>query len=184
MTTINPALLFSGDAEEALRYYESIFAGSTIVDESRYGTTGPYPEGTLLAATIEIANQRFTLINGPEVVHTDAVSFMVSCRDQAEVDHFWNALTAEGEESRCGWLRDRFGLAWQIIPERMGALMGDPDPVRAQAAMVAMMGMSKIVVADMEAAADAAAADAADSAAPDATDAAAAKADGTTGVGA
>lgn len=161
MTTINPALLFSGNAEEALRYYASIFTGSTIVDESRYGTTGPYAEGTLLAGTIEIANQRFTLINGPEVAFSDAVSFMVSCADQAEVDHFWDALTADGEESRCGWLRDRFGLAWQIIPEQMGAMMGDPDPIRAQAAMVAMMGMTKIVVAEMQASADAASASAA-----------------------
>jgi predicted 3-demethylubiquinone-9 3-methyltransferase (glyoxalase superfamily) len=160
LTTINPALLYGGNAEDALDYYRSIFSDSEVIDESRYGDGAPMPAGTLLAATLRLGNQRFTLINGYEAGFTDSVSFMVSCADQAEVDYFWDALTKDGEESRCGWLRDRFGMAWQIVPERMGALMSDPDPVRAQAAMQAMMTMRKIVVADLERAADEAAASA------------------------
>jgi predicted 3-demethylubiquinone-9 3-methyltransferase (glyoxalase superfamily) len=153
MPTISPALLFDGDAEEALEYYSAIFENAVVRDLNRYGADAPYPEGTLLAATLELEGLSFTLINGPDVAFTDAVSFMVSVDGQDEVDHYWNALTAEGEENRCGWLRDRWGLAWQIVPKQMGGFLGDPDPAKAQAAMQAMMQMTKIVLADMEAAA-------------------------------
>lgn len=151
MSRINPALLYGGRAEEALDYYASIFPDAKVTDRSRY------PDGTLLAATLEMGGQTWTLINGYEVPFTESVSFAVSCADQAEVDHYWDALTAgDGRESRCGWLFDRFGMAWQIVPTRLPELMGDPDPVISQAAMQSMMTMSKIVIADLEAAVEAA----------------------------
>lgn len=158
MTTISPALLYGGNAGQALDYYRGIFTDSEVLDESRWQAGGPGPEGELIAATLRIGNQTFTLINGYDAGFTDAVSFMVSCKDQAEVDYYWESLTKDGEESRCGWLRDRFGLAWQIVPEQMPGFLADPDPARAQAAMTAMMGMSKLVIADFEAAMDAASA--------------------------
>jgi predicted 3-demethylubiquinone-9 3-methyltransferase (glyoxalase superfamily) len=154
MPTISPALLFDGDAEEALDYYSSIFDGSVVSDLNRYGDNAPYPAGTLLAATIEIEGLSFTLINGPDVAFTDAVSFMVSVDGQDEVDRYWNALTAEGEENWCGWLRDKYGLAWQIVPKQMGSFLGDPDPAKAQAAMQSMMTMKKIELAGLQAAVD------------------------------
>lgn len=155
MTTINPALLYGGNAEEALDYYSSIFDDSEVLSADRWGPGFDTPEGTLLAATIRIGSLTFTLINGYDAGFTDSVSFQVSCADQAEVDYFWDALTKDGEESQCGWLHDRFGMAWQIVPVQMPGFLGDPDPARAQAAMQAMMGMRKLVIADFESAMDA-----------------------------
>lgn len=155
MTTLNPALLYGGNAGEALDYYRSIFDDSEVLDETRWQAGGPGPEGELIAATLRIGNQTFTLINGYDAGFTDSISFQVSCEDQAEVDYFWDALTKDGEESQCGWLRDKFTMAWQIVPVQMPSFLGDPDPARAQAAMAAMMGMKKLVIADFEAAMDA-----------------------------
>jgi predicted 3-demethylubiquinone-9 3-methyltransferase (glyoxalase superfamily) len=154
MPTISPALLFDGDAEDALAYYSSIFDTADVTDLSRYGADAPYPEGTLLAATLVLEGLSFTLINGPDVPFTDAVSFMVSVDGQEEVDRYWNALTADGEENWCGWLRDKWGLAWQIVPKEMGAMIGNLEPAKAQAAMKSMMTMKKIVLADMQKAID------------------------------
>ncbi|RKR72944.1 VOC family protein [Frondihabitans australicus] len=151
MSKISPALLYGDRAEEALDYYCGIFPDAIVTDRSRY------PDGKLLAATLEMGGQTWTLINGYEVPFHESVSFMVSCADQAEVDHYWDSLTAgDGRESQCGWLFDRFGMAWQIVPTRLPELMGDSDPVVAQAAMQAMMGMTKIVIADLESAVEAA----------------------------
>jgi len=154
MPTIHPALLFDGDAEEALEYYSSIFENAVVSDLNRYADNAPYPSGTLLAATLTLEGLSFTLIKGPDVPFTDAVSFMVSVDGQDEIDRYWNALTAEGEENWCGWLRDRWGLAWQIVPKQLPALIGGLDPAKAQAAMQSMMTMKKIVLADLQAAAD------------------------------
>lgn len=154
MVTISPALLFDGDAEEALEYYRAVFDDAQVLDVSRYGPDAPFPEGTLLAGTIVLEGLRFTLINGYEVPFTEAVSLMIDVDGQDEVDRYWDALTREGEPGRCGWLRDRFGLSWQVVPKQMAGLLGDPDPARAQAAMRAMMAMDRIVLADLQAAVD------------------------------
>lgn len=156
MPTISPALLFAGNGEEALDYYRGVFPQAVVSDVNRYGAGAPMPEGTMLAATITIEGLRFTLINGPDEKFTDAVSFMIHVDGQEEVDYYWDAFTKDGEENWCGWLRDRFGLAWQIVPTEMNDLLSDQNPARQQAAMQAMMQMKKIVLADMRAAADAA----------------------------
>ena len=149
---ITPFLWFDTQAEEAAEYYCSIFPDSRIVDVLRTPGTE-----TLLTVDFELQGQRFTGINGgPEFSFTEAVSFMIECADQAEVDHYWERLTDGGEEVQCGWLKDRYGLSWQVVPEGMAELFDDPDPDRAARAMRAMLGMKKINIAAMRAAADAA----------------------------
>jgi predicted 3-demethylubiquinone-9 3-methyltransferase (glyoxalase superfamily) len=155
--TITPCLWFDGQAEDAAKFYVSLFPNSTITDVSHYGPDMPMPEGTALTVAFELDGRPFTALNGgPEYSFTEAVSFQWSCKDQAEVDKYWDALTDGGEEGPCGWCKDRFGLSWQIIPTRMIELLQDPDPGRSQRAMQAMMGMKKLDVAALEAAADAA----------------------------
>lgn len=156
MTTINPCLWFDDNLEEAMAFYTSVFPNSRIGNVSRYAEGGMGVPGSVMAADFELDGLAFRAINGgPQFRFSEAVSFAVACRDQAEVDRYWDALTADGgEESMCGWLRDRFGLSWQIVPERLYELVSDPDPARAQAATAAMLQMRKIVVADLEAAAD------------------------------
>ena len=156
MSKITTFLTYSDGAEEAAKFYVSLFEDSEITDVRYLEGT---PSGDHVALVFfRLAGLEYTAIDGgPGFPFTEAVSLAVSCEDQAEVDRLWEALTADGgEESMCGWLKDRFGLSWQIIPERMGELLSDPDPGRAQRAMQAMLQMRKIEVAELEAAADAA----------------------------
>ena len=149
MATITPFLWLNHPIDEVIAYYSSVFDGVMVNDEQRM------PDGSLLMATVTIAGQRIGLLSGgPEVPPSDAFSLMVSVETQDEVDSYWNALTADGgQESQCGWLKDKYGIAWQIIPTALGRLIGDPDPARAGRAMQAMFAMRKIVIADLEAAA-------------------------------
>ncbi|MCL8026393.1 VOC family protein [Nocardioides bruguierae] len=158
-TSLIPSLWFDDQLEEAAAFYCALFPRSEVTWTARYGEAGPGEAGTVMAGEFVLDGLRFRAINGGPMFHfTEAVSFVVECADQAEVDHYWFGLLADGgEESQCGWLKDRFGLSWQVTPTRLGELLGDPDPARAQAATRAMLGMRRIVVADLEAAADAAA---------------------------
>lgn len=156
MSKITPWLWFDTEGEDAANFYTSIFPNSRIVSVSRYGSAGPRPEGSVMTVTFELDGRVFVALNGgPEFTFSEAISFEVDCRDQAEVDLYWSALSDGGEEGVCGWLKDRFGVSWQIIPEALPRLLADPDPERAQRAMKAMLGMKKIVVAELEEAASA-----------------------------
>jgi len=158
--SISPCLWFDHQLEEAAAFYTSVFPNSSIGHMTRYKDSGPGEAGTVMAGDFTIDGLTFRGINGgpDHAGFTETISFSVTCKDQAEVDHYWDSLTSGGgEESVCGWLKDRFGLSWQIVPQRLYELMEDPDPARANAAIEAMMRMRKIVVADLEAAADAAA---------------------------
>jgi predicted 3-demethylubiquinone-9 3-methyltransferase (glyoxalase superfamily) len=155
---ITPWLWFDTEAEEAAAFYTSLFPDSRITAVTHYGDAGPRPAGTVMTVSFELSGAPFVGLNGgPEFHFTEAVSLMVACADQGEVDRYWNALVADGgEESMCGWCKDRFGLWWQIVPTAMERLLGDPDPERAQRAMAAMLTMRKLDVAALERAADAA----------------------------
>lgn len=156
MKSITPFLWFDNQAEEAIEYYTSLFPDSKVLSIDHYGEAGPGEPGNVMTATIEILGQQIMLLNGgPHFSLTPAFSFFVSCEDQAEVDHFWNALSDGGRPDQCGWLQDKFGLSWQIIPTALMELMGDPDPQKSQRVMEAMLKMQKIVVADLQAAYDA-----------------------------
>ena len=150
MKRITPFLWFDKEAEEAMNFYVSLFKNSKVNNVSRG------PDGTAFIVSFELDGQEFMGLNaGPQFKFNEAVSMFVNCEDQAEVDYFWNALIANGgEESMCGWLKDRFGLSWQIVPTRLGQLMGDPDRVKAGRVMEAMLKMRKIVVADLQMAYD------------------------------
>jgi predicted 3-demethylubiquinone-9 3-methyltransferase (glyoxalase superfamily) len=158
MSKITPFLWFDNNAEDAINFYRSIFKNSNVYDISRYGEGSPFPAGTLMSATFELEGQKFMALNaGPQFKFTEAISFFVNCETQAEVDELWAKLTADGgEEGPCGWLKDKFGLSWQIIPKRLGELMGDPDPAKAQRVMQAMFQMKKIEIAKLQEAYDAA----------------------------
>lgn len=153
---ITPNLWFDTEAEEAAAFYVSVFPDARIVETHHYGPAGPREEGTVMLVIFELGATRFCAINGgPQFTFDEAVSFEITCRDQAEVDRYWAALTADGgSESRCGWCRDRFGLSWQVVPEGMSEILGDPDPDRATRAMTAMLAMGKLDVAALRAAAD------------------------------
>ena len=146
MQKISTCLWFHGNAEEAVTFYVSVFKDSRILQTSRYGEGGPYPKGTALALTFELEGVKFMALNGGvDFPFTVAMSLFVSCETQAEVDTLWEKLTeGGGAPGRCGWLKDRFGASWQIIPSAMGKLMSDPDPVKSQRVMKAMLGMNKI----------------------------------------
>lgn len=160
MPTITPNLWFDTEALEAAEYYVSVFPNSSIGDVARYTEAGPGEPGTVLTVDFVLDGQPFTAINGgPMFPFTEAVSLGISCVDQAEVDHYWDALTEGGEESQCGWLKDRYGVSWQVIPRGMAEVFADPDPERARRAMQAMLGMRKLDVAALRAAADGADAD-------------------------
>jgi predicted 3-demethylubiquinone-9 3-methyltransferase (glyoxalase superfamily) len=156
MPTIAPNLWFDTQAEEAARFYCSVFPNSRIRLVSYYGEAGPGPAGTVLTVDFELDGQPFTAINGgPQFTFSEAISLLINCADQAEVDYYWDALRAGGgEESMCGWLKDRYGLSWQVVPEGMAEVMADPDPSRAERAMRAMLTMRKLDVAALRAAAD------------------------------
>ncbi|HEX2192362.1 MAG TPA: VOC family protein [Acidimicrobiales bacterium] len=154
MPKITPCLWFDTQAEEAANHYTSVFPNSRIVDVSRYGEAGPRPEGMVMTVDFELDGHEFVALNGgPDFSFNEAVSFQVNCESQDEVDHFWSRLTEGGEEGPCGWLKDRFGVSWQIIPTRLMELLADPDRQRSQRAMQAMLGMKKIDVAALEQAA-------------------------------
>jgi predicted 3-demethylubiquinone-9 3-methyltransferase (glyoxalase superfamily) len=153
MGSITPSLWFDGDLEEAARFYTSVFPNSSIEGFHRYTDAGPGTPGDVMSGTFVLDGTRFVGINGgPEFPFTEAVSFEVRCADQDEVDYYWDRLVDGGEESQCGWCKDRYGLSWQIVPERLHELVYDPDQERAAAATRAMLGMRKIVIAELEAA--------------------------------
>lgn len=156
MPTITPFLWFDGRAEEAAEFYATVFDDARVEVMSRYGEGAPYPAGTAMSVNFELAGERFHALNaGPQFTFNEAVSFFISCDGQEEVDYYWNALTADGgSESHCGWLKDRFGLSWQVVPKRLSELLGDSDAGRSQRAMQAMLKMSRIDIAALEAAAD------------------------------
>ena len=157
MAGIVPNLWFDNEALEAAEFYVSVFPNSHVTNVSYYGEGGMREAGMVMTVDFELDGQAFTAINGgPQFRFVEAVSFLVPCADQAEVDHYWQRLTDGGEEGQCGWLKDRYGLSWQITPTRLGELLGDPDPKRAQAAMRAMLSMGKIDLDAIRAAADSA----------------------------
>ena len=155
-TRISPNLWFDFNAKEAVDFYVSVFPDSKVLRTSHYLKDSPGPEGEIMTIEFQLDGLVFTAINGgPQFKFNESVSFLVECKDQAEVDRYWKALTEGGEEGPCGWLKDRYGLSWQVNPRRLGELLADADPRRAKAAMGAMMQQKKIVIADIEAAADA-----------------------------
>ncbi len=152
---IVPNLWFDTEAEEAANFYLSVFENSRIVSVAHYTEAGPREAGTVMTVEFELNGQRFVGINGgPEFKFDEAVSFQITCEDQDEVDYYWEKLTDGGEESQCGWLKDRFGLSWQVVPAGMEEVFGDPDPERAKRAMAAMLKMRKLDVAELRRAAD------------------------------
>jgi predicted 3-demethylubiquinone-9 3-methyltransferase (glyoxalase superfamily) len=167
MQKITPFLWFDDQAEEAANFYASVFSSrrgadsgrgpSKVVNVSRYGEAGPGTPGTAMTVAFQLDGQEFTALNGgPAHTFTEAISFVVDCKTQDEVDELWAALSEGGEEGPCGWLKDKYGLSWQIVPTRVIELLGDPDPERSQRVMKAMLEMSKIDIATLESAAEAA----------------------------
>ena len=154
--SIVPNLWFDTEAEEAAAFYVSVFGGnSRIVGVTRYNEAGPREAGMVMTVEFELAGQRYVGINGgPEFTFTEAVSFQITCDTQEELDHYWDRLADGGQEGPCGWLKDRFGLSWQVVPTGMEEALNDPDPERAKRAMQAMLGMGKLDLAAVRAAAD------------------------------
>jgi len=155
MPTITPCLWFESGLDEAVPFYLSVFEGSRVLDESRYGEGAPLSAGSLLMATVELLGRPYQMLNGgPHHTFNDAVSFSISCADQGEVDYYWDALLADGGQPvQCGWLKDRFGVSWQVVPTRLGELLGSPDPAASQRCMTAMLAMVKLDIAALERAA-------------------------------
>src|SRR5665213_2324188 len=152
---ITASLWFDTDAEEAAHFYTSVFKNSRVIRVNRYTEAGPRPAGTVMTVEFELDGTRFVGINGgPQFKFDEAVSFQISCEDQGEIDYFWERLTDGGDEGPCGWLKDKFGLSWQVVPIGMEEFFGDPDPGRAERAMKAMIAMSKIDIAEIRRAAD------------------------------
>ena len=156
MQKITPFLWFDGKAEEAAKFYTSIFKDSKITKVTRYGDAGPGPKGTAMSMVFQLEGQEFFALNGgPHFTFSEGFSLFVNCETQAEVDDLWAKLTAGGgEPGQCGWLKDKFGLSWQIIPSALGGLLGDPDPKRANQALQAMLKMTKLDIAELQRAAD------------------------------
>ena len=154
MQKITPCLWFDTQAEEAAELYTSVFDNSKILEVARHGEAGPGPEGSAMVVRFALDGQEFVGLNGgPLFTFDEAVSFQIDCTDQAEVDYYWDRLSEGGEEGQCGWLKDRFGLSWQVIPARLIELLGDPDPAVAERATRAMFEMRKIDIAAVEKAA-------------------------------
>jgi predicted 3-demethylubiquinone-9 3-methyltransferase (glyoxalase superfamily) len=155
--SISPCLWFDTQGEEAAAFYTSVFPDSRILEVSRYGEAGPRPAGTAMMVSFELNGQRFLALNGgPQYTFNEAISFTISCADQEEVDHYWSRLSEDGEEGPCGWLKDRYGVSWQVVPDRLPELLADPDPEVSQRVMGAMLQMRKIEIPALEAAATAA----------------------------
>ncbi len=151
MKKITPFLWFDSQAEEAMNFYISIFKNSKVVNVTRNPEGAPGPKGQVTIATFELDGQEFMALNGgPEFNFTEAISFYVDCKSQQEVDKLWNKLSAGGEKGRCGWLKDKYGLSWQIVPSVLGELMGDKDPQKARRVMEAMLQMDKIDIAALK----------------------------------
>lgn len=147
MQKITPFLWFDNNAEEAMNFYTSIFRNSKVLTVSRYGEAGPGPAGTVMTAEFELEGQEFVALNGgPRFQFTEAISFVVNCETQEEVDYFWDKLSDGGQKSRCGWLKDKFGLWWQVVPTILAELMGDKDPQKSKRVMQAMLKMDKIEI--------------------------------------
>ena len=152
---ITPNLWFDTEAEDAANFYCSVFKDSRIVSLTHYPEGAPGPVGTVMTVEFELNGQRFVGINGgPHFKFDEAISFEISCEDQEEIDYYWERLTDGGKEIQCGWLSDRYGLAWQVVPKGMDDVFADPDPERAQRAMKAMLGMVKLDIAELRRAAD------------------------------
>jgi predicted 3-demethylubiquinone-9 3-methyltransferase (glyoxalase superfamily) len=150
MQKITPFLWFDDKAEEAMKFYVSVFKNSKIGGLTRYGEEGPGPKGTVMTTTFQLEGQEFIALNGgPLFKFTEAISFVVNCDTQEEVDYYWEKLSAGGEKSRCGWLKDKFGLSWQIVPTVLGELFQDKDPEKSQRVMHAMLQMDKMDIEDL-----------------------------------
>lgn len=155
MQKLTPCLWFDTQAEEAATFYTSVFKNSRILSVAHYGEAGPREAGTVMLVEFELDGQRFTALNGgPEFTFDEAISFQIACESQEETDEMWERLTEGGQEGPCGWLKDRFGLSWQVVPTEVVELMSDADQARAQRAMAAVLTMSKIDIAAVRAAAD------------------------------
>jgi len=151
MQKISPFLWFDNEAEDAANYYVSVFKNSKIGTVSRYGEDAPGPAGQVMVVTFELEGQQFMALNGgPYYKISPGISFVVDCETQDEVDHFWEKLSAGGEKLQCGWLTDKFGVTWQIVPSILGQLMGDPDPEKSGRVMAAMMKMIKLDIAGLK----------------------------------
>ncbi len=145
MQKITPFLWFDGNAEEAMNFYTSIFKNSKIVNVAHYGEAGPGPKGTVMAGTFQLEGQEFIALNGgPRFKFTEAISFVVNCKTQEEVDKYWEKLSEGGEKSKCGWLKDKYGLSWQVVPTVLDEMLQDKDPAKAKRVMEAMLQMDKI----------------------------------------
>ena len=154
MPKITPWLWFDTEAMEAAEFYVSVFPNSRITDVSHYGEDMPRPAGSVMTVSFELDGRELVGLNGgPDLTFSEAVSFQILCEDQAEVDHYWSRLTDGGKEGQCGWLTDRYGLAWQVVPKRLFELFGDPDPARSKRAVQAMLQMQRIDVPTLERAA-------------------------------
>jgi len=151
MQKITPFLWFDSQAEEAMNFYVSIFRNSKVLTVNRYGDAGPGPKGTVMTANFLLDGQEFVVLNGgPQYKFTPAISFVVNCESQQEVDEYWDKLSAGGREDQCAWLQDKFGVSWQIVPTVLVKLLSDPDPIKAQRVMAAMMKMKKIDIAALK----------------------------------
>jgi predicted 3-demethylubiquinone-9 3-methyltransferase (glyoxalase superfamily) len=151
MQKITPFLWFDNQAEEAANFYVSIFKNSKIVTVTRYGEAGPGPEGSAMTVVFQLGGEEFIALNGgPQFKFTEAISFVVNCETQQEVNEFWEKLSQDGEESRCGWLKDKYGLSWQIVPTILGKMMTAPDPQKSKKVMEAMLKMKKIIIDDLK----------------------------------
>lgn len=151
MQKITPFLWFDGKAEEAANFYTSIFKNSKLGQIRRYGDAGPGPKGSVLTASFAIEGQEFVALNGgPQFTFTPAISFFVNCETQEEVDEFWDKLSEGGKKNRCGWLQDKFGVSWQIVPTALGKLLGDPDPEKSSRVMRAMLQMEKLDIRGLQ----------------------------------
>ena len=155
MHKITPFLWFDGKAEEAMNFYVSIFKNSKVVRVTRFGDAGPGPKAAIMSVTFQLEGQEFFALNGgPQFQFTPAISLFVNCETQQEVDELWDKLSAGGEKNRCGWLRDKYGLSWQIIPTALGEMLGDRDPAKANRVMKAMLQMDKIDIKGLKQAYD------------------------------
>jgi predicted 3-demethylubiquinone-9 3-methyltransferase (glyoxalase superfamily) len=155
MPAITPNLWFDTEGEEAAEFYVSVFPNSKITNVSRYGEAGPRPAGMVMTVDFELDGKPFTVLNGgPDFTFNEALSLSIDCADQDEVDHYWEKLGEGGEHGPCGWLKDKYGVSWQVVPAALQELVGDPDRGRSQRAMAAMLTMSKIDVAALHRAAD------------------------------
>lgn len=155
MQRITPFLWFEYQAEEAVSFYTSVFKNSKVKNVSRYGETGPGPKGTVMTINFELDGQEFMALNGgPEFKFTEAISFVVNCKNQDEVDHYWERLSEGGQKIECGWLKDRYGLAWQVTPTILGELLTDKDAAKRERVMKAMLQMKKIDIEELKNAAE------------------------------